>query len=230
MRALPKPWSASPICSEILWMGLLQNRAFCQGTAKSAARHVSNTTCAVEWYHGLASPYGRGGRAQLGRRGSTLRIQWTFARPSQSRLRRASSPRGRAKVAFSIAPERTELLPMKNGKVPPLCHSDGRASGVEESTTLDNEPPQDKPSYLGRFLDSLRSLGMTCTTGSTSAPIVSTTYNAAPPLIHRLRAVPLPRWGRSFWSFPGAFPTSFNGRTEMTNVGPPNNCPLSIWT
>ena len=162
------------------------------GAAKSAARHVSNTTCAVEWYHDLGSP------------------------------------RGRAKAAFSIAPERTELLPMKNGNVPPLCHSDGRASGVEESTTLDNEPPQDKPSYLGRFLDSLRSLGMTCTMGSTSAPIVSTTYNAAPPLIHRLRAVPLPRWGRSFWSFPGAFPTSFNGRTEMTNVGPPNNCQLSI--
>ena len=35
------------------------------------------------------------------------------------------------------------------------------ASGVEESTTLDNEPPQDKTCHLGRFLDSLRSLGMT---------------------------------------------------------------------
>ena len=113
MRALPKPWSASPICSEILWMGLLQNRAFCQGTAKSAARHVSNTTCAVEWYHGLASPYGRGGRAQLGRRGSTLRIQWTFARPSQSRLRRASSPRGRAKVALATSPHYVILAAQK---------------------------------------------------------------------------------------------------------------------
>ena len=29
-----------------------------------------------------------------------------------------SSPKGRAKVAFSTAPERTELLPMKNGNVP----------------------------------------------------------------------------------------------------------------
>ena len=27
---------------------------------------------------------------------------------------------------------------------------------------MDNEPPQDKTSYSGRFLDSLRSLGMTC--------------------------------------------------------------------
>ena len=31
---------------------------------------------------------------------------------------------------------------------------------------------------------------------STSAPIVPTILNAVPPLIHRLRAVPLPRWGR----------------------------------
>ena len=45
--------------------------------------------------------------------------------------------------------------------VPPLCHSDRSASGVEESTTWDDEPPQDKTCHLGRFLDSLRSLGMT---------------------------------------------------------------------
>ena len=50
----------------------------------------------------LASPHGRGGRAQRGRRGSTLRIPIRYhsknaPRPSQSRLRRASSPRGRAK-------------------------------------------------------------------------------------------------------------------------------------
>ena len=60
-------------------------------------------------------------------------------RPSQSRLRRASSPRGRAKGAFSV------------------CF--------------------------------------------TSAPVVSTMFNAAPRLIHRLRAVPLPRWGRLFRAF-----------------------------
>ena len=143
------------------------------GAAKSAARHVSNTTCAVEWYHDLGSP------------------------------------RGRAKGAFSIALERMELLPMKNGNVPPLCHSDGRASGVEESTTLDNEPPQDKPSYLGRFLDSLRSLGMTYRGGGTIQP-------------HRLYSE---RGGRQI-----AAPTYFNGCREMTNVGRPNNCPLSIWT
>ena len=35
-------------------------------------------------------------------------------------------------------------------------------SGVEESTTLVNEPTQNKTCYSGRFLDSLRSLGMTC--------------------------------------------------------------------
>ena len=34
--------------------------------------------------------------------------------------------------------------------------------GVEESTTWDDEPPQDKICNLSGFLDSLRSLGMTC--------------------------------------------------------------------
>ena len=47
-------------------------------------------------------------------------------------------------------------------ELPPLCHSDRSASGVEESTTWDDEPTQDKTCYLRRFLDSLRSLGMTC--------------------------------------------------------------------
>ena len=45
---------------------------------------------------------------------------------------------------------------------PPLCHSDRSASGVEVSTTWDDKPTQGKTCYLGRFLDSLRSLGMTC--------------------------------------------------------------------
>ena len=35
-------------------------------------------------------------------------------------------------------------------------------SGAEESTTLEDEPTQGKACNLGRFLDSLRSLGMTC--------------------------------------------------------------------
>ena len=36
-----------------------------------------------------------------------------------------------------------------------------KQSEVEESTTLDKEPTQDKTGNSGRFLDSLRSLGMT---------------------------------------------------------------------
>ena len=39
---------------------------------------------------------------------------------------------------------------------PPICHSDRSASGVEESTTWDNESPQDKIRNLRGFLDSLR--------------------------------------------------------------------------
>ena len=39
--------------------------------------------------------------------------------------------------------------------VPPFCHSDRSASGAEESTTWDKEPPQDKTCHLGRFLGSL---------------------------------------------------------------------------
>ena len=57
------------------------------------------------------------------------------------------------------ARERTELFPIKTRHVPHYVIP--TASGVEESTTLDKKPPQDKTCYLGRFLDSLRSLGMT---------------------------------------------------------------------
>ena len=64
-----------------------------------------------------------------------------------------SSPRGRAKAAFSIGPDRTEGFPIKTRNVP-ICHSDRSASGVEESTTLEKEPPQDKTINLGSFLDS----------------------------------------------------------------------------
>ena len=52
------------------------------------------------------------------------------------------------------APERTELFPIIPENVP-HCHSDGRVSGVEESTTLVKEPTQDKACHLGRFLNSL---------------------------------------------------------------------------
>ena len=46
--------------------------------------------------------------------------------------------------------------------VPPSCHSDRSASGVEESTTWQKVPTQGKICNLRRFLGSLRSLGMTC--------------------------------------------------------------------
>ena len=36
-----------------------------------------------------------------------------------------------------------------------VCHSDRSVSGVEESTTWDDEPPQDKICCLRRFLDSV---------------------------------------------------------------------------
>ena len=63
-------------------------------------------------------------------------------------------PRGSAKPRRSIGRIRRNVTP--------LCHSDRSASGVEESTTLGNKPAQDRTCCLGRFLDSLRSLGMTC--------------------------------------------------------------------
>ena len=58
------------------------------------------------------------------------------------------------------ARRRTELLPIIQ-KTPPVCHSDRSASGVEESTTWQKVPTQGKICHSGRFLDSLRSLGMT---------------------------------------------------------------------
>ena len=51
---------------------------------------------------------------------------------------------------------------IRNNQTRNVCHSDRSVSGVEESTTWDDEPPQDEICYLSRFLDSLRSLGMTC--------------------------------------------------------------------
>ena len=63
-----------------------------------------------------------------------------------------TGPQGRSRGTFEFVTPNA-----KN-----VCHSDRSASGVEESSTLENEPPQDKACYSGRFLDSLRSLGMTC--------------------------------------------------------------------
>ena len=64
-----------------------------------------------------------------------------------------SSPRERAKAAFSIGPDWTEVFSIKTRNVP-ICHSDRSVSGVEESTTLEKELPQDITSNFGRFLDS----------------------------------------------------------------------------
>ena len=142
--------------------------------------------------------------------------------------------------------------------VPPFCHSDRSASGAEESTTWDKEPPQDKTCHLGRFLGSLPfarndmsgggsglyAQGLSLQRPGTahrpfptvrlglipSAPIVPTMENAVPHLIHRLRAVPLPRRGRFFGAVLGRFPTYFTGRIQINNVSCPIivNCPLSI--
>ena len=59
-------------------------------------------------------------------------------------------------------PERTELFPIKTKNVPHYVIQAFSASGVEESTTLEKKPTQDQTGHLGRFLDSLCSLGMTC--------------------------------------------------------------------
>ena len=103
-----------------------------------------------------------------------------------------------------------------------FCHSDRSVSGVEESTTLDEEPTQDKICHLGRFLDSFHSLGMTWSVGgsvmsarvvfgtwraadcrpyirSTSAPIVPTMRNVVLRLIHRLRRSPFPEGEGFAW-------------------------------
>ena len=55
------------------------------------------------------------------------------------------------------APESTEPLPIIPENVTRNVIQAFSASGVEESTTLEKVPPQDKTSNLGRFLDSLRS-------------------------------------------------------------------------
>ena len=84
------------------------------------------------------------------------------------------------------APGRTELLPKKPDTFPPFCHSDRSVSGVEESTTWQKVPTQGKICHSGRFLDSLRSLGMTC-------------RGAVPVYLHRLYS---PRNGTAHRPFP----------------------------
>ena len=65
--------------------------------------------------------------------------------------------------AANLPPATLRIQPVWiSGTTPHVCHSDRSVSGVEESTTLVNEPTQNKTCYSGRFLDSLRSLGMTC--------------------------------------------------------------------
>ena len=55
----------------------------------------------------------------------------------------------------NLPPATLQIQPVQvNKATPQVCHSDGRVSGVEESTTLEYEPPQDKASNSGRFLDS----------------------------------------------------------------------------
>ena len=55
----------------------------------------------------------------------------------------------------NLPPATLQIQPVQvNKATPQVCHSDGRISGVEESTTLEYEPPQDKASNSGRFLDS----------------------------------------------------------------------------
>ena len=78
------------------------------------------------------------------------------ARPSQSRLRRASSPRGRAKVAFSIAAERTELFPIKTRHVPPYVIPTRASAEWRNPPRGRKVPTQGKICNLRRFLDSLR--------------------------------------------------------------------------
>ena len=86
-----------------------------------------------------------------GRRGTTsaaFRIQSVRMNGTTHQRNRRERPVCRS------APERTELFPIKPENVSHFCHSDRSVSGVEESTTLGNEPTQDKTGNSGRFLDS----------------------------------------------------------------------------
>ena len=72
-------------------------------------------------------PMGEVAERKRGRRGSTLTIPIGYhskntVRPSQSRLRRASSPRGRAKGTFSICFTSAPTVPTMENAVPHLIH------------------------------------------------------------------------------------------------------------
>ena len=118
---------------------------------------------------------------------------------------------------FGVAMMWRQILPHPNGplctfrprtqKTPPSCHSDRSASGVEESTTWDNEPPQDKTCHLGRFLGSLPFARNDMSVGGSG-------------FLHRLY---LPRPGTAH----RPFPTYYTERIKMNNVCRPNNCQLS---
>ena len=115
-----------------------------------------------------------------------------------------------------------------------VCHSDRSVSGVEESTTLENEPTQGKTCCLGRFLDSLCSLGMTCR-GVVSFNHTGYHCNVAggrlPPLRTHRGVVSCICTGY-IRNVPGTahrpFPTSFSGWVKMNNALHSNNCQLSI--
>ena len=68
---------------------------------------------------------------------------------------------GESQGCFFDSIRKDGTIPDNTRHLPPLCHSDRSVSGVEESTTLQKEPTQDKICHLSGFLDSLRSLGMT---------------------------------------------------------------------
>ena len=102
------------------------------------------------------------------------------------------------------APVRTELLPIKPDMSPTFVIPTVALAEWRNPPRGRMNHQKDKTCCLGRFLGSLP-FARNDITGerSTSAPIVPTMFNAVPPLIHRLRAVPLPRWGRFFGAFLG---------------------------
>ena len=85
------------------------------------------------------------------------------------------------------APERTELFPIIPENVPPFCHSDRSVSGVEESTTWDDEPPQEKACNLSRFLDSHSFARNDMSGGGSGCP--HGLYSGRPPERHKALSV-----------------------------------------
>ena len=71
------------------------------------------------------------------------------------------------------------------------CHSDRSVSGVEESTTLEKEPPQDKICNSGRFLDSHSFARNDMSVGSSGCP--QELYSERPPERHIGRSLRF-RW------------------------------------